>query len=380
MTLPIEIKNKVQLEQASASMLEEGGPVVVGIAVTNIPHLPLPELSVIEKEGQEFVRVPFLRKGVFRHPSGDLVFNDEIMDKMVENHNKKRSHYGVMLNEAHQPRKALAWFDKKAGGWIQKESDPEFGEILVGYGKPTGNTIVDLIRSQEYRFASVEFKPKFKNTMIAKLSSDDLTYVDEEELSRIMLEEEMENVTISLEEYNTLKEKAAKAEKITQLEAALEAAEAKVTELETPKEDNTIKFENLPEEFRLQFEEMRADNVRLKKNALQKDVDLVITRAESYRDGNGKGHSPVLLEIAKAAMLGEPVNLSQDSIVKLESSAASGVADYFRKVIVGILENVPGQINFSTKTEADEARSVDNGNDTQAYSDGDFKAFWAEAY
>ncbi|NJO31679.1 MAG: hypothetical protein HC874_32105 [Richelia sp. SL_2_1] len=118
--MPYEIKSKA-IDNLTNIMLESDGPVIVGVAATNIPHLSLPPMSVVDFGGETKIRVPFLRSGIFRHPNGKLVFNDQVFDKMLENHKAGKSWYGVSLNEKHKPGAALAWFDDVRGGTIQKK-------------------------------------------------------------------------------------------------------------------------------------------------------------------------------------------------------------------------------------------------------------------
>lgn len=353
----------------------DNDPVIVGVAATNIPHLPLPSMSVIEKDGKEMIRVPFLRSGVFNHPTGSLVFNSNVFDKMLENHKAKKSWYGVSLNAKHKPEVsgALAWFDEERGGFISKESDPEYGDLLVGYGMPTNQRALEMIKNKEFVFASAEINPKHRSNMMAKLSADELEMVSDDKLDTLSLEVNMDEVTISLEEYNSLKESAAKTAeseaKVVELESKLVEVENKVLSLEKVEE------EIIPETLRIKLEQQTAEIRRLKQSALASQVEAVISKALNYRDDSGKGHSPVLLEIAKNAMLGNEVALSENSVIKLESSQPADIADYFRKVFIHLLEVVPGQVQLETKTEFEDKKPFEVGS---PFSNDDFKNFWAE--
>lgn len=361
-----------KMETLSNVMLEEGGPVITGVAVTNIPHLPLPPMSVVEKDGQKLIRVPFLRKGIFRHPNGNLIFNDNVFDKMLENHRSKRSHYGVSLNLRHDPKfGALAWFDDERGGTVVKENDPEFGDLLVGYGKPTTDKALELVENKQYVFASVEFNPKHKSNLIQKLSADDLEEINKDELVDALEDIAMDEVTISLEEYDALK---AKAETVEELQAKVAEAEQKIKTLETVVVDED---EQMSEKTKLMLEEQRKEIQRLKAKALQQDVDLVISKAENYRDSNGRGHSPVLLEIVRDAMLGKAIQVKEDETIKLESNTGSDVAEYLRKVLVHVLNTIPGQVQFETKTEGNDEISVFE--EMPSFTNDELKAFWAES-
>lgn len=365
---------KETLEHLENSVIEND-PVIVGIAATNIPHLPLPAMSVVEIEGKEMIKVPFLRSGVFAHPQGKLVFNSKVFDKMLENHKAKKSWYGVSLNAKHKPEVsgALAWFDEERGGFISKESDPEYGDLLVAYGTPTNPRALEMIKNKEFVFASAEINPNHKNNMMARLSADELEMVSNEELDTLSLEVNMDEVTISLEEYNSLKENATKVTeseaKVVELEAKLVEAENKLSSLEKVEE------EVIPEPLKIKLEQQANEIRRLKQSALASQVEAVISKAITYRDESGKGHSPILLEIARNAMLGNEVALNESAVIKLESSQPADIADYFRKVFIRLLEVIPGQVQLETKTEFEDKKPFEVGS---PFSNEDLKNFWAE--
>jgi hypothetical protein len=157
----------------------------------------------------------------------------------------------------------------------------------------------------------------------------------------------------------------------------LVTANEKIVSLESTKEVE-VKDEKpeMPEEYRVTLEELKKDNARLKRNALASQVESIIAKAENHRDVNGNGHSPVLLEIAKNAMLGEAIQIDETATIKLESAEPADIADYFRKVFVHLLETIPGQVRLESKTEGDNEKPLfDRG---QAYTQDDYKSFWAE--
>lgn len=350
--------------------LVENGPVLLGAAVTNIPHLPLPPMSVVEVNGEKQVRVPLLRAGIFRHPNGKLVFNENVFNKMLSNYDEGKSHYGVSLNIKHKPELgALAWFDKDKGGKIVQEDDPKFGKLLVGYGKPTCEQTLELINNKQYAYASAEFQPHHVDTMITRLSMDDM---DEIELEELVEDNQMDEVTISAEELRQLKEKA---EKVEKLETDLKDATDKILALEEAAKPVVKLEDSIPENIKVMLEDQAKEINRLKKNALATQIDLVITKAQSYRDANGYGHAPVLLEIAKNAMLGESVTAGETEVIKLESGNPADIADYFRKVFIYMLENIPGQVRLEPKAEPED-KPLDLGG--VKFTESDYKSFWVE--
>lgn len=165
----------------------------------------------------------------------------------------------------------------------------------------------------------------------------------------------MEEVTITREEYDRLV-----------------ALEQKLAELEKPA---PVQEPELPEAVRVQLEEAQTEIKRLKRNALTTQVELVINKAQTYRDEAGRGHSPVLLEIARNAMLGQEIGEGEGTI-KLESSNPADVADYFRKVFVHLLETVPGQVQLESVVETNEEENPFS--ETRRFEEADYKSFWAE--
>lgn len=138
-------------------------PVILGIAATNRPHVRLREhpLSIVEVDGKKYVRVPFMVKGRYKHPTGTLDFNDEVFAQMIANHKNKAGDFAPGLDLKHFPEKgSLAWFDDEKGGFIKQE-----GNLLVGYGVPTGDEALDIVNSGKFRYASVEFQPNYQSNL-----------------------------------------------------------------------------------------------------------------------------------------------------------------------------------------------------------------------
>jgi hypothetical protein len=146
-------------------------PVILGIAATNRPHVRLREhpLSIVEMDGKKYVRVPFMVKGRYKHPTGTLDFNDEVFAQMIANHKNKVGDFAPGLDLKHFPEKgSLAWFDDEKGGFIKQE-----GNLLVGYGVPTGDEALDIVNSGKFRYASVEFQPNYQSNLEHQYLEDD---------------------------------------------------------------------------------------------------------------------------------------------------------------------------------------------------------------
>lgn len=161
-------------------------PVILGVAATNRPHVRLREhpISIVEVDGKKMVRVPFMVKGRYRHPLGTLDFTDDVFDKMIVNHTNKVGDFGEGLDVKHIPDLgSLAWFDPEDGGKIVKE-----GNLLVGYGVPTGADALKFVEDKKFKWASVEFHPDYKSTLEKK-------YLEAEMIASVDLVEE--NITLA---------------------------------------------------------------------------------------------------------------------------------------------------------------------------------------
>lgn len=155
-------------------------PVILGVAATNRPHVRLREhpMEVVEVDGKKMIRVPFMVKGKYRHPMGSLDFTDAVFDKMIQNHQAKAGDFAEGLDVKHIPDLgSLAWFDPDKGGRIVKE-----GNLLVGYGVPTGEDAIGIVESGKFRYSSVEFHPDYKSNL-------ERTYLEETSIDTVDLTE-----------------------------------------------------------------------------------------------------------------------------------------------------------------------------------------------
>jgi hypothetical protein len=122
------------------------------------------------------------------------------------------------------------------------------------------------------------------------------------------------------------------------------------------------------------LEEHKREINTLKRNAWSTQVDLIVSKAQNYRDNDGKGHAPILLEIAKKALLGEAVTLA-DTEIKLENREAHNVAEYYRNVFIALLENLPGQVKFESEIELEDTPNPMSGGRT--FTKEDYAYLWA---
>ncbi|OGC94078.1 MAG: hypothetical protein A2W25_11895 [candidate division Zixibacteria bacterium RBG_16_53_22] len=354
-------------QEIEAVMLEGVGPVILGIAATNRPHLPLPPMSIVELTPpttggastpgttKRYARVPFLRQGIYSHPQhGNLVFNDQTMRRMLDNHRAKVNHHGVSLDVRHKPELgALAWFND--AGWIQEEDDPEYGKLLVGYGPVERPETEEIIGKGVYKYASVEFHPNYESNIVDKLSADDLRAVNLEEL----LQEVNMEFPVKNEDGTVL----LSADQFTEYEAL----KVKVTDLEAkikPPEPE------LPEHVRVLLERQDQEMKALKRGMLASRVEAAVVKAKAYRDANGCGHAPVLLEWATNVMQGRPVG-EGEAVIKLEGNSDGAFVEYVNRAVARLLETLPGQMPMGNRTEWDDVRL-----ETPEMTKEDFKSFW----
>lgn len=356
-------------------MLEGIGPVLAGVAVTNRPFLPLPPMSIVERDGQTLVRVPTLIAGRFKHPKyGKLVYTPEVFERLIKNEEDGHNHHGVSVDARHLPKLgALAWLSKRYGGaGFQVETDDDGRKLLVGYGPPAGEQAEKLLREGQFKFASVDMWPDFKSSVEEILSTDELQTLSLEEL--LTEEGEMPKEFPAKQEDGTVllsEEQFAKFEgieklegQVTDLTAKLEEAQAKIQQLEKPEPRD-----EMPEEFRQLLEKRDLEVAAMQRRLLAAEVRAVIADAQTYRDSSGRAHSPVLLEWAENVLQGNPVG-PEDEPIRLE---AGGSEKYFFEAVNWLLANVPGQVPMDSVTEGDEQRLEIGGT---KYTASDFKSFW----
>jgi len=358
--------------------LEEGvkqaNPVILGIAATNRPHLPLPPMGVVNDGDEDIVRVPFLREGTFRHPQGDLAFNEAVFDKMLRNHENGLSHYGVSLDVKHKPEiGALAWFGGIKGGRIAKEKIDGI-LYLVGYGKPVSEAALDIVRSGAYMYASAEFVPDYHSNVVSALSADDMR-----ELTEIELQEEQMKFEIKPKDgkFDVVDEDGkVVASGLATEEAAMakiKALNAKAEPTKAEESKGSVMLEDY-ESLKTMLDESRAEAAVLRRRAISAEVKSTLDSAKSRRDDKGRAVSPFILEWAENVLNGKPV-VEGDEAIKLEEGSGIGtVVRYTHYAVKYLLENIPCQVPVESHTSGDEKRLEDKG---ESYSETDFATFWA---
>lgn len=358
------------------TVLLEHGPALVGVAMTNTPHLRFrdQEITVVEKDGQKLLRIPILRTGTFRYKRGKLRLTPRVFDKIVDNHEKGVTDFAPSLNLHHERGKALGWFHAERGGRLAVE-----GNTLVGYTLPTTDEALQYVENGLYAYASAEFVPDYRST------AEKITMEALEEISPKEIQEEMElqyteeegKYVFSKEQFDQVEQLIANLEQaqakvtklesdvnekgkansdeVAQLEQELNDAKAKIVELESDEEDDL----ELPESVRVQLESNALEIKRLKEAGLKAKIEGIVSRASQPVDG--MTHPAYLLEFAKNVLFGQPIG-DGDAVVKLESTDAGGYARYLQNSMVHLLETLPRTVQQDPKTQINDKRP-DNSNE-----------------
>jgi len=363
----------LKLEESQDGLFEEGfGPTLTAAAVTAKPHLPQrgKEIKLVEIDGKKYVEVPLLRKGIYRHPKGKLVFSDRFINRMVENHANKVTDYPVHLDFRHSDTQgSLAFLDPEDGGWLEYKPDG----WLYGYGVPADKQAEQIIESRKWRFASPEFWTNYKSNLVSyKLSADELRPVDESELLEEIMEKTITfgDVVIKLEGadgaytldgegVSALDKLVAKFDELAKLAQEVEQLKAKVGTLtqekaELEKKVVTEEEPEIPEPLRLRLEALERRNAELEQTRLRDQVALTISQAEQYIDSEGRGHSPVFLELVRKGLLLEAFD-GANGAIQLEAQTDAGVTSYYRNLLKRMTEIVPGQMPKDGKTGHEES-------------------------
>lgn len=318
--------------------LEGVGPTILGAGATNRPHIRfLPEVTRVEQDGKNLLRIPLLVLGKWKHARGLLDFTREVVEKMRDNFVSNVVGNKISWDNRHKPEiGALAWFKR-----FQYEEDGD-RKLFVGYAEatPAGDKVVD---EKRYRYASIEFNPDWENPLVAALSSDEFEpYVEQEVI--------MPDETV-VDGVND--------EQIVALEADLKTAQ------------DALKLE---QEGRTALQERI---VRLEKRSLRQFVDNILLKAEQYRDGEDRAHSKVLLDWAKAVLLEQPIG-EDESVIKLEDrDDADQTRAYYRRTIGALLESLPGVVPMgSGETDPDKEKRLGLESEDYEPTDDEVKEFW----
>lgn len=345
-------------------LLEHVGPALVAVAVTAKPHLRQrgQEIKIVERNGEKLVEVPLFKKGIYR-PKGDsgpIIFNDAFVNRMVKNHNERVTDYNVHLDFRHSDKVgALAFLDPDDGGFLEVK-----GDWLYAYGKPIDDEATSIINSRKWRYASPEFAPNYESNFVQKLSADDLNEISIEDL--VDQTEEFMTKKLTLGTKVIVLEGEVQDGQVTEIEAAYKELADKATSLEAKVTELTPDPEpQLPEAARVRLEALEAENKLIKQERINDQINLVLERARSHKDGRGYGHDKVFLDLVEAAL--KRTNYEQDGLViKLEGDGKTvDLVGFYNSILMTMLEKCPGTVPVKANTRADDVRlESDNGHYT----------------
>lgn len=335
-TASLKASGKMEAELIS---LEGVGPVILGAAATNRPHIGgLPEVSRVEQDGEKLLRIPLLVLGKWRHTSGLLDFTRDVVERMRANFQDNVVGRKVSWDNRHKPELgALAWFK----GFRYEEGD-DGKKLFVGYARPTpaGDKVID---EERYKYASIEFHPNWETPLVSALSSDEFEPCVEREV--IMPDE------TGVDGVNE--------EQVIALEADLKKAQ------------DALKLE---QEGRTALQDRI---VRLEQRSLRQFVDNILLKAEQYRDGENRAHSKVLLDWARAVLLEDPIGEGEGAISLEDRNDATQTRAYYRRAIGTLLESLPGVVPMSSgETDPDKERRLGLESDDYEPTDEEVQEFW----
>lgn len=361
--------DEIKLVELEKQLLKGSGPNLVGVAATNTPHIRFrdQEITIVEKNGEKLLRIPILRKGIFSYRGTKIPFTDAIFNKIIDNHNNQVGDYAPSMNKNHTRGEALAWFHNSDFAGLKVE-----GPFLVGYAKPTGDDVIEAFEKGKYLYASAEvdmnyqsnaIKLDFEDGKFEELEMTDLKYSQED--GKYVFEEsafkEIQDAYIALEEASEKLQESD--DKLAQLQTKIDELNTQLEELKAAKNsDNNkaeVNLEDLSEDVRTLLENAReatikleAENKRLRLAGLQSKVDNIIANAEKPVDG--KVHDRVILEFARAIMLGNEIG-EGDNVIKLEdSNDFAAYVNYVRAAVPWLLENTQRVIPVDTNDNDDD--------------------------
>lgn len=368
-------------ERLETIALEGTGMTLMGVAVTNRPHLKgLPPVKIVQRkvggEDVEMLRIPLLLQGIFNHSKGRLVFNQRVFGRLSSNLKDNIVGQDVCVDSRHNPDwGALGWIGNGFPGTGLNEED----DILVAYAIPTA-VGREKVEQKLFRYASAELHANFQHPRIgsaleaAKLSTD--------EIDTLTLEQITEEDTMPEKDKDT----APTIEEVTQLSEQLADEQEKREALEirlATLEEGRQKAEALEARLKLAEERLAESETRLAQSDKEKYVALVdstMTKAEHYRDEEGRAHPKVLLDTARSLLLMEPIKVSDDDVIKLEHEedkepTMAQTHKFYHDAVVFLLENLPGLVPTQPGTHAEEDRLSHDDDKDKAKAKEEFDEF-----
>ena len=298
-------------------------PVIQGIGATNRPHVQyLDEITFMENGD---IKIPLLLLGLWKYGDVVLEFTEDVIGKFVAAFESGTLGHKLSMDCRHLPKLgALAWIREFI---LELRDDGKRQFSAIGKTTPSGE---QLLRGEEFKYASVEFVPNFGSRLVAAFGME----TDEPGLffQEVTMPEQKNEGTISLEEFK-------------QLQDVLNQAKADVVALQAQSAEVAKKDQRI---------------VTLERALYGQQVTAAVLEAEKYRDGEKKAHSKVFLEWMDHVLRHEPVGEGDGAIVLEEGSDVGRTNEYYRKSIVWLSKVLPGQVPTQIQTAPQKDPTVGN--------------------
>ena len=373
------------------------GPTLLAVAATNEPHLQLKgyEVTIVEINGEKYIRVPALIKGAFDYLGETLIFDDAFFETLLRNHNNEVWESAPYFRVGHARTPALGWFDKESGGFFQIEDN-----LFVGYAKPVDEEAIKEIESKKYRYASSDIVLDYVPNALALFSVP-----MKEMASRLRLDRS--------EQMKNKKEEQKPEEEVILEDASVEEAQHEEKE-EKPTLDaivadlqNTVKA--MQQDLMAALEKLNKPEPKAEPEVDQKDeVDLedkkddatvslqrqvaelesklfgsrlgaVLFSLENKRDENGNGYPQAVTQFVSDVFSKREFS-SAGNVVKLEAKTDRAVDEYYLDAIATLLlEVVTPSVSMAQKTEVTDDNPLDDNGEQNAIKQTIevYKRFWS---
>lgn len=297
------------------------GWTILAAALTNTPRARQKDhpISIVERNGTKFLRVPLIRKCRIKYHDEVIVFGQDEFDQMLRNHTDRVWDAPPYIRVGHYDNPALAWFaktgDEEPSGEMVQEND-----WLVAYALPTDEEVEKARRG--YRYSSIDVHPDYSsNQMGLSFSSSEFEEVDEDEVT---------------EEGNMSDGKEEKEEKVITL------SEAEYKAMLAGESKASAEMRKELSEASAALADLRAERDKGRKRLFLSSVDGVIDRASARRGKDGKTALPAfVLNTVKSILKFEAIEGSSGVIQLAREDGESGLVDYLFHALDHLLTDMP---------------------------------------
>lgn len=116
----------------------------------------------MEEHEQQLLKIPFFRLGQWRHPIYGLLNIDRaFFDQMVQNYRQNVLGRPVFVRIGHDRASSPVFGGAAALAWVEDIAEED--GVLYAIARPTGNSAVALIKTGQYRYASAEYIPNYRD-------------------------------------------------------------------------------------------------------------------------------------------------------------------------------------------------------------------------